>query len=78
MQNHKPLYEYADIIKKDWRKLSPYAEPYLNAMRGLNQITDDYYLDSAQSVVLYFLSNASGWRGDTARAIKKELRELAK
>jgi hypothetical protein len=30
--------------------------------------------DSARSVVLYFLSNASSWRGDVAKRVKAELK----
>ena len=73
----RPLYEIAADIRKAWPK--PYfgAVPYLNAMRSLNSINDDYYQDSAKSVVLYFLSNAATWRGDTARRIKAELKQLA-
>jgi len=60
----------------DWRK--PYfgAVPYLNAMRCLDTITDDYGADSGKSIVLYFLSNATTWRGDTARRIKAELKAM--
>ena len=53
-----------------------YAQPYLEAMQYLTTINDDYYLDSGRSVVLYFLSNAASWRGDDARRIKKELKEM--
>lgn len=72
----KALYQYAAEIKQDWKKVSPYAEPYLDAMYELESINDSYYLDSARSVVLYFLSNATGWRGDTARRIKSELKAM--
>lgn len=68
----------AKEIKKDWVK--PYfgAVPYLQAMQTLNSINDNYYYDSGKSVVLYFLANASTWRGDKAREIKKELNKLVK
>jgi hypothetical protein len=45
-------------------------------MHTLENIDGNYHYDSASSVVLYFLSNASAWRGDTARRIKKELKAL--
>lgn len=72
----RPLYEIAREIRKTWTKVSPYAEPYLEAMASLNSIHDNYYFDSAHSVVLYFLSNASGWRGEDARRIKAELKAM--
>lgn len=73
----RPLYEIAREIRKAWTKVSPYAEPYLEAMESLNTIDDNYYLDSGKSVVLYFLSNANTWRGEDARRIKAELKEMA-
>jgi len=33
-------------------------------------------MDNGKSVVLYFLSNASQWRGDKAKEIKKELKQM--
>lgn len=73
----RPLYEIAREIRKTWTKVSPYAEPYLEAMQSLNSINDNYYFDSVKSVVLYFLSNANTWRGEDARRIKTELKEMA-
>ena len=74
----RPIYEIAKEIRADWKPVSPYAEPYLNAMFSLHDISDNYYLDSGRSVVLYFLSNAGTWRGETARRIKEELKQLLK
>ena len=73
---NRPLYEVARDIRKDWKNVSPYAKPYLDAMATLNSINDNYMWDSGKSVVLYFLSNASTWRGETAKAIKKELKAM--
>jgi hypothetical protein len=65
-------------IAADWRK--PYfgAVPYLQAMAQLDRVSDNYFQDSGKSVVLYFLSNATTWRGDTARRIKAELKAMVK
>ena len=65
-------------ISKDWRK--PYfgAVPYLQAMSTLSDIKQPYGYDSGESIVRYFLSNATSWRGDTARRIKSELKEMLK
>ncbi len=73
----RPLYEIADDIRKHWPKMSPYAQPYWNAMQDLDKITDNYIHDSGKSVVLYFLSNASTWRGEDAKRIKAELKKMA-
>lgn len=76
----RPISEIAREINSDWSKLgkgvSPYAKPYLDAMHALNDINDNYYLDSADSVIRYFLANASTWRGEKAKEIKKELKSL--
>jgi hypothetical protein len=74
----RPLSVIAKEIAADWKNLSPYAKPYLDAMRQLKSINDSYYADDARSVVLYFLSNASSWKGDTAKRIKAELKQLLK
>lgn len=75
----RPLYEIASEIHKDWQeKVNFAARPYLEAMECLTSMSDQYGYDSAQSIVLYFLANASSWRGDTARRIKAELRAMAK
>jgi len=63
-------------IWADWEK--PYfgAVPYLKAMSTLTDINQPYGYDSGESVVRYFLSNATTWRGDNARRIKAELKEM--
>jgi hypothetical protein len=65
-------------IIRDWKKVYFGAVPYLQAMTQLDNIDDMYGADDARSVVLYFLSNATTWRGDVARRIKKELNNMLK
>ena len=77
-QQTRPLYEIAREIKKDWQKVYFGAVPYLDAMLTLNKVSDNFYEDSGKSIVLYFLSNASSYRGENAKRIKKELIELCK
>jgi hypothetical protein len=71
-----------NIIAKDIRKAwaKPYfgAVPYLDAMETLNSIHDTYYYDDASDIVRYFLSNATTWKGETARAITAELKAMLK
>ena len=75
----RPLYEIAREIRRDWgSKVNFGAKPYLDAMGSLDKISDNYFYDSGESVVAYFLSNASTWRGDTARRVKAELKEMLK
>lgn len=77
-ENNSPrlIRTIAAEIQKTWSKVSPYAKPYLDAMLTLDTIEDNYFFDDGKSIVLYFLANASGWRGEDARRIKKELRDI--
>jgi hypothetical protein len=68
----------AKEISQDWTKVYFGAVPYLRAMRTLDTVNDSYGMDSAKSIVMYFLANASTWRGEKAREIKKELNKLIK
>ncbi len=65
-------------IKRVWVK--PYfgAKPYLDAMQDLYSIKDKYYEDTAEMVVAYFLANASTFRGNDAKVLKLELKNLLK
>jgi hypothetical protein len=70
--------EIAHAIAKDWTNVSPYAADYLNAMKEIRSVEDNYYADSAKSVIMYFLANAGSYRGDNARSYKALLKELVK
>ncbi len=71
------LSEIAQLINRDWAKVNYAAKPYLDAMSCLDSIDDNYYADSGRSIVLYFLSNAAAYRGETARVVKAELNKRA-
>jgi hypothetical protein len=74
--------QIAQVIRKDWRAQGKGiyfgAKPYLDAMDCLESVKDNYGLDSGRSMVAYFLSNASTWKGETAKAVKKELNKRIK
>jgi hypothetical protein len=73
----RPLHVIAREIRKDWgAKVYFGAVPYLQAMRYLDKVSDNYGSDSAKMIVLYFLSNASSWRGETAKRVKIELKKM--
>lgn len=74
----RPLFDIAREIRKDWKNVSCYAAPYLNAMSCLNSVDDNYIMDSGRSIVCYFLANAGSWRGETAKRIKAELKAMVK
>lgn len=74
----RPIHQIAAEIKTTWQK--PYfgAVPYLEAMFCLDKPTDTYGYESGKVIVLYFLSNASTWKGESAKRIKSELKSLIK
>jgi len=73
---YRTLSTIARDVRRDWSNVNYAAKPYLAAMGQLDHISDRYHYDSAESVVCYFLSNASTWRGDTAKRIKAELKAM--
>lgn len=77
-QAPRSLSAIAREIRANWPK--PYfgAVPYLQAMATMGSPSEDYGLDSGKSIVLYFLANANTWRGDVARRVKAELKDLIK
>lgn len=76
--NARPLYEIAREIKADWKNIYFGARPFIDAMAALTSIDESYMNDSAKTIIHYFLSNASTWRGETARRIKAELKAMVK
>lgn len=74
----RDLRDIATIISREWKK--PYfgAVPYLQAMDHLRDIKDNYFLDSGESIVSYFLCNANTWKGPIAKAVKNELKRRIK
>jgi len=78
VEKSRLLCDIAKEIRRDWKNLSPYAQPYLEAMFSLTTMDSKYYLDDASGVVAYFLANAATWRGETAKRVKKELNDMLK
>lgn len=79
----RPIHVIASEIyrlKAQWPQgqISIDANAYLGPMLSIDKITDYYDQDSAQSVVAYFLNNATSWKGEDARRIKKELNAMLK
>lgn len=78
----RPLCVIASDIARCWQQeklahgVTYAAKPYLNAMFGCASINDVFGYDQASSIVRYFLSNATSWRGDNARRLKAELKAL--
>ena len=76
--SNAPLAQIGNLIRRDWKNMSPSALPYVKAMCQLSSINDQYFADDGKSIVLYFLSNAAGWRGEVAKLVKAELKSRCK
>jgi hypothetical protein len=64
-------------IRSDWgSKVNYAAKPYLQAMLSIDEHCPNYGNDSGESIVRYFLCNAASYRGEKAKALKKELKTL--
>jgi hypothetical protein len=75
--NTRSISAIARDIRRDWgAKVNFAAKPYLQEMLYLDTPQDSCGYDSAKSIVLYFLSNASSYRGEKAKTLKKELKTL--
>lgn len=70
--------EIAQFIIEDWSKQGPVPKTYLEPMLEIETLDEMYGADTATSVVSYFLSSASRWKGDIARVTKKHLENLLK
>lgn len=71
-----PLHEIAQHIERDWPNVNYAARPYLDALKECdgNGATFGPARESAKTLALYFLSNATPWHGENARLVKAELR----
>ncbi len=78
------------IAQRDWNKprsakagavsrgVNYAAKPYLDALRSMDKIGDNYGQDSGHEIVARFLGNATSWRGPVAKAVKAELNKRLK
>lgn len=79
-QNKRTFAEIAREIKQTWKNVYFGAKPYLQAMATINSSDKDapYILETAEDIVIYFLANATYWRGEDAKRIKAELKSMIK
>lgn len=70
--------QIAEEIIEKWANPSPYALPYIKALRTIHSTepSASYGVEDASEQVMRFLANASGWRGNDARRIKAELKVM--
>ncbi len=75
----RSISDIAIEIQSDWGEKTYFgAKPYIAAMLNLDTPSDFYGMDQADDIIRYFLSNAKSWRGETARRVKAELKDLIK
>ena len=74
----RTLNEIAAEIQADWPVINNAgARDALECMKKMGLITERFAADpNGYSVVGTFLTHSIGWRGDVARRIKKELKQM--
>lgn len=72
----RTICEIASDIKRTWKNVHFGAAPYLLAMHSLDGPYSTYGTEDGRTIVMYFLANASTFRGDEARALKAELKSV--
>lgn len=73
----RPIFKIAEDIKNEWgSKVYFGAVPYLEAMQFLSNKNDKYGFDNGETILRYFLSNASTFRGETAKKLKEEIKNI--
>lgn len=77
-ENKRTFRQIAKDIKSTWLNVYFGAVPYLEAMLELDTTDPNamYYYDRAEDIALYFLANASTFRGNDAKRLKEELKKL--
>ncbi len=61
-----------------YNKFSVYAKPYVDAMLSMNKNDKMYMLDGKEEILIRFLCNAQGWRGEDAKECKKLIKTMIK
>lgn len=74
----RTLKEIAKEIKADWKKMYFGAVPYVEAMSQMTTMDSYYIYENGYDIVPYFLANATTWKGEVARRIKAELKDMLK
>lgn len=73
----RSLSAIAREIKKDWGDRAYFgAVPYIEAMLEMRSASENFGDDSGREIVLRFLGNSRNWRGEKAKAIKAELKQM--
>lgn len=83
MSKTRTVRDIALEIHADWKNVNYAARPYLEAIMEIRTEAnkeaiagDRYYWESTKGIILYFLTNAATWRGEKARQIKVELKNI--
>ena len=74
----RPIFQIANEIANDWKSINYAALPYLEAMLEIASIDQNYGFDTAKGIVTRFLGNASTYRGEKAKELKTELKNILK
>jgi hypothetical protein len=70
------LHEIAEESVLNWPELYLDAVPSIHAMRRIEKTTDRCGMGDGEGLVRYCRVNARTWRGEVAKRVKAELREI--
>ena len=74
----RPMREIAEEIRFDWPNIGVEAEEWLCWLHAVDRVEPEWRGGDARWAIRNFLREAGGWRGERARQIKRELRQLLK
>lgn len=79
-KSHRTFSQIVKEIRKVWKNIYFGAEPYLDALSQVHSSDKNapYLFETAKDQVVYLLANMTTFRGEDARRIKAELKEMIK
>ena len=79
-KSHRTFSQIVKEIRKVWKNIYFGAEPYLQALSQVHSSDKNapYLFETAKDQVVYLLANMTTFRGEDARRIKAELKEMIK
>jgi len=78
--NIRSLKEIAKDIKKHWQTPNHFASYWITMLETVDKLSDKvtYSLNTGKDCATKFLIHAQNWRGEEARRIKNELKQMLK
>lgn len=72
----RKLKDIARDIEKSWGRVDPRAKPFLEVLKTLDSVEDNYEADRGVDIVRHFLHHSQRWSGPDADRLRDELEGL--